>query len=738
MRLSIKYKVIIAFLTFSILPIIIISYISIRSLEYSGESVISLSVGSLEKEEENVLIKEAESYAKMVSDFLKDRENDLKYLASMPFNERTFYDFYKSKKGKVWYAKFYGKNILETKEELPFYKEIAYINEKGNEEILIKDGKIFKKDELRDVSKKENTTYLIEDYFEKTKEMEQGEIYLSDIVGFAMTQKEQLKNYSLDEIKGGKKYNGVLRFSIPVYRDNKFKGILTLALDHIHLQELSIHILPKIGYSVVFPSYQSGNYAFIFDKRGWIVTHPKYWDFPGVFKNGTEKKPMTENSNKREIDEGIVGFNLKYAGFISEGYPKAYDDVMKGKSGIVTVTNVGGIKKVMAYAPIFYKTKNSEIYGGFTLGAELNTFWETTKKSKTLLSQIQLNYQKKIFLLFLVITIIIGTTSVFFGNHLVKPIVLLSKKTKFFGDTDFEKWKKIDREDEIGDLARAFYEMNLKILEQKESLIKSMEEIEKTKKIIEDYNVYLRRQVELLTNEETRQADRLTLIGKLAASLAHEIRNPLTGITLFLDDLHDRLKNDPESQSLIVHSLKEIERLERLVKGLLEFSASKPTSKTLFEVEELIDSVEILIKKQCSKKGIKLLREKANKKLYVLGDKEKILQAVLNIALNAIDIMGEGGELLLSTKFIVTDEAHYVVLDIKDTGPGIDEENIDKIFEPYFTTRKGGTGLGLAISRSIITEHNGIIFAKNYEKGAVFEIWLPFSQEGEKGFREIE
>lgn len=729
MRFSIKYKVIIAFLTFSILPIIIVSYISIRFIEYSGESVINLSVSSLEKEEEKVLIKEAESYAKRVSDFLKDRENDLRHLASLPFSEKNFYDFYRSKKGKVWYAKIDGKKISEIKEEVPLYKEIAFINAEGLEEILIKDGKIFKKEELRDVGKKENTTYLIEDYFEKAKEMEQGEILLSDVLGFAMTQKEQLKNFSLDEIKGGKRYNGILRFSMPIYKDKQFKGVLTLALDHIHLQELSIHILPKIGYSVVFSSYQSGNYAFIFDKRGWIVTHPKYWDFPGVFKNGIEKKPMTANSNKKEIDEGIVGFNLKYAAFVSEGYPKAYDDVMKGKSGIVTVTNVGGIKKVMAYAPIFFRTKNSEIYGGFTLGAELNTFWETTNKSKKLLSQIQFSYQKKIFLLFLIITVIIGTMSVVFGNHLVNPIVLLSKKAKFFGDTDFEKWKKINREDEIGDLAKAFYDMNLKILEQKESLIKSMEELAKTKKIIEDYNIYLKRQVEQLTNEETRQADRLTLIGKLAASLAHEIRNPLTGITLFLDDLHDRLKDDSESQSLIVHSLKEIERLERLVKGLLEFSASKPISKTLFEIEEIVDSVEILIKKQCSKKGVNLLREKVDKKLYVLGDKEKILQAVLNIALNAIDIMGEGGELLLSTKLIVTDKAPFVVLDIKDTGPGIAEENIDKIFEPYFTTRKGGTGLGLAISKSIITEHNGTIFAKNYEKGAVFEIWLPFYQE---------
>lgn len=727
MRLSIRYKVIIAFLIFSIVPLVVISYLSIKSLKYSGEGIINLAIGNLEREEEITLIKEAENYAKRVSDFLKDREKDLFSLLKTPFTEKSFLNFYNSKKGRVWYAKVKDNRLIEIKEEIPLYKEIAFVNKDGKEEILVKDGRIFNRNELREVKRERNTTYLIEDYFNKTKKLKEGEIYLSHLSGFAMTKKDQIGDKDLDEVKGGKRYDGVLRFSAPLYEDGEFKGIVTLALDHIHLQELSIHILPKLGDSIVFSSYQSGNYAFIFDNRGWIITHPKYWDFPGVFKDGVIKEYMKADSKKEDIESGLLGFNLQHVGFLSEGYPKAYKEVMEGKSGIVTVTNVGGVKKIMAYAPIQYKSANSNIFGGFTLGAELNTFWETANKSKELLSKTQLNLRRNIAFTFFVIIIIVAFISVLFANHLIEPIVLLSRKVEFIGDADFERWKKVERKDEIGDLAKAFYEMNKKIVEQKESLLRSMEEIEKNKRLIEDYNIYLKRQVDTLKNEDLRQKDRLSSIGRLSAYLAHEIRNPLTGITLFLDDLHDSLREDNNSKRLIVEALKEIERLEKLVNTLLDFSSPKSFEKTRVNVNDIIDSIELLVKKLCLKRNINFIKNYESE-ITVLADKEKIKQAVLNIVLNAIDVLTEGGKIIVSTRKLISEEKEYGVIEIKDTGPGIIEEEIDKIFDPFYSLKEGGTGLGLAISKSIVNEHNGIIFAKNYEEGAIFEIWLPANE----------
>lgn len=728
MRLSLRYKVILAFLFLSFLPIAILAYFSFSTIRQAGRSLIIQMISELENEESKRLIKEAENYAHRVTIFLKERERDLKELYNIPLNEENILKFWTQKKGRIWYAKNVNGKLIDTYEMLPLYKEIAVIDKEGNEKILLKDGKIVEKNFLRNVLDPSNTTYKNEDYFLKASQLKKGEILVTPLKGFAMTKKDQIGDAEKPEdIGGGRRYDGVLRFSMPIYRNNEFDGVLTIALDHVHLLELTIHIVPGYGENVYFSSYESGNYAFIFDETGWIITHPKYWDLPGVWKDGKEKKYMTEKSTKKEIEEGIVGFNLDYVGFLSEGYPKAAIDVRNKKSGIVAVTNVGGIKKVMAYAPILYDTipyNKLGIFGGFTIGAKFEDFYSSaTKAEKTLTVSLE-DYERRIGLIFLVLFFSVILIGYFFSKHITGPITKLVEKIHFTGETDFQNWEKIERNDEIGELAQAFYEMNKKINEQKNELLNSMKELENAKKQLEEYNLYLKQKIDILKDEELRKVDRLSSIGQLAAGVAHEIRNPLTGVMLLLDDLHDRIKDD-ESKFLIVSALTEIERLERLVAMLLDFATPKGNRKEKINIDQIIDDIFVFLKKMCDKKDIQIERKRLLLPAHIIGDSDKIKQAFLNIILNAIQHMDKGGKLIIEERKEIMQNKSFIIISIFDTGPGIKETDIDKIFEPFYSLREGGTGLGLAISKSIINEHSGTIFAKNTDMGACFEIWIP-------------
>ncbi len=111
------------------------------------------------------------------------------------------------------------------------------------------------------------------------------------------------------------KYNGVIRFVTPVFQNGSKIGILSLGLDHQHLMEFTQHVQPNSPEEKLFPSYNSGDYAFMFDDEGWIITHPKIWDIRGVDGNGILVPAYTENTSSKSIDLGIIPFNLDSAAF---------------------------------------------------------------------------------------------------------------------------------------------------------------------------------------------------------------------------------------------------------------------------------------------------------------------------------------------------------------------------------------------------------------------------------------
>ena len=225
--------------------------------------------------------------------------------------------------------------------------------------------------------------------------------------------------------------------------------------------------------------------------------------------------------------------------------------------------------------------------------------------------------------------------------------------------------------------------------------------------------------------------DRLISLGTLAAGVAHEIRNPLTGVCLLLDDLHDHLAERPKGREMIQKALAEMERLENLVNGLLDFAApSRRSSPEVQPIEDVINNTLFLVQKQCKNRRIRLSVRVAEPLPPLSFDPERLRQALLNLLLNAIEAMPDGGDLSLHVDQVLDDPIPVlgpsIRIVITDTGKGILPEDIEYIFDPFFSRNPSGVGLGLAIVHSIVEEHGGrITVSSNPGHGTTFRLDLP-------------
>jgi two-component system sensor histidine kinase HydH len=207
--------------------------------------------------------------------------------------------------------------------------------------------------------------------------------------------------------------------------------------------------------------------------------------------------------------------------------------------------------------------------------------------------------------------------------------------------------------------------------------------------------------------KEIERSERLASIGKLAAGVAHEIRNPLSSIKGFATYFKERYRGVPEDQNTAEIMIQEVERLNRVITQLLEFARpmdihSKPTS-----LQVLIQDSLKLIEGDLNRKNLKVnVRIPSDVPAFKL-DPDKYRQVFLNLYLNAIDAMEKGGTLTVEVRR--DEDNRNVQITISDTGRGIKEEDLPHVFDPYFTTKSSGTGLGLAIVHKIIESHGGKI-----------------------------
>jgi signal transduction histidine kinase len=265
--------------------------------------------------------------------------------------------------------------------------------------------------------------------------------------------------------------------------------------------------------------------------------------------------------------------------------------------------------------------------------------------------------------------------------------------------------------------------------ERSAQLQKTAEGLEQSYKALQDQSEQL-----IAIEKNLRSAEKLSTLGEMAAVLAHEIRNPLGSIRGTAEILRDDYRPGDPKYEFIDIQIRETERLNRVVEEFLRMARPLPTEMGLCHVQEELKTVLLLVANDARERNISLLLEPPDADVVVKGNGEKLRQAFLNIAINAIQAMQGGGNLTISTS--VNQEMGAVdmcEIRFRDSGEGIDPEFLSRIFQPFYTTKQEGTGLGLSITKKIIEGHGGTLQVDSVSgEGTAVLIRLPLIQVGEQ------
>jgi two-component system sensor histidine kinase HydH len=223
---------------------------------------------------------------------------------------------------------------------------------------------------------------------------------------------------------------------------------------------------------------------------------------------------------------------------------------------------------------------------------------------------------------------------------------------------------------------------------------------------------------------ELETSRRLASLGRLAAGVAHEIRNPLSSIKGFATYFKERYRDNPDDQKTSEIMIQEVDRLNRVITQLLEFARPPVIQKKRASLQSLIQHSLKMIERQASAKQIQVLCRLPPEIKEVALDPDGINQVLLNLYLNAVEAMDPGGK--LSVSLSMDEGSAWIKIMVSDTGSGISKEDLAHIFDPYFTTKQTGTGLGLAIVHKIIEAHGGEVRAESeVGRGTTVTVLLP-------------
>lgn len=226
--------------------------------------------------------------------------------------------------------------------------------------------------------------------------------------------------------------------------------------------------------------------------------------------------------------------------------------------------------------------------------------------------------------------------------------------------------------------------------------------------------------------QQVLRGEKLAALGELSTGIAHEIRNPLGIIKAIEQTMKSELKNNLEAVKELGIIDEEIERANKVVKSLMEFGKPSRDEKSLCSINSIIEDVLTITNKYLLQRGVSMELQESDVP-EILVDKEQLKQAFINIIFNAVQAMPNGGKLLISTQNL---QNKFVKVIFNDTGIGIEENNLEKIFNPFYTTKDEGTGLGLPIVHRITEEHRGRInISSIVGEGTSLEILLPLQEE---------
>lgn len=220
--------------------------------------------------------------------------------------------------------------------------------------------------------------------------------------------------------------------------------------------------------------------------------------------------------------------------------------------------------------------------------------------------------------------------------------------------------------------------------------------------------------------------EKLSSLGRLSTSVAHEVKNPLSSIKAIVQVLREDLKDDIKTQESLSIIVEEIDRLAKVVYQLLEFAKPQVDSKTKVKIHEVINKVLVVLRHEASMNNIEIRLKIPENLPPITADEGSLKEAFFNVIYNAIQAMSTGGRLTIAARYLYKSNSIEVVF--KDTGPGISEEMVDKVFDPFYTTKQTGTGLGLTIVKKKLEEIGGVVYVDKGSSSAKFIMKIPSAE----------
>lgn len=782
------------------------------SIKSVGKTVTNDSIRALDLRSREAIESLTTDAAKEIADFLYDRDRDIRQAATLEATEAAFRRFLSERNrplhqhdrwklaedGQSWVPEkpvqraakvtrailpdnardFHARppEYFGESEQRPLFVEMSFVDLNGQETVKVTTGNLTDK-ALKNVAERTNTFVRAETYFAELKKLKPGEIYVSDVIGaYVPTQQigpylpaalekagkpfePEQSAYAGTENPVGKRFRGIVRWAMPMLKNGKIVGYVTLALDHDHIRQFSDRLMPTEERYTPIADAIKGNYAFIWDHNSRSISHPRDYMITG-YDPQTGKpvapwldeelyaewqasgKPADEflagippfrdqnlkrKPAKEQAKAGRIGLDCRYLNFSPQcdGWNAVTEH---GGSGSFLIF-FSGLWKLTTAAAIPYYTgqygKTPQGFGFVTIGANVDEFHKAASETagkitalvaekdhsfkaqrSNMLDDIQKSLTSTAIGLWgstlLMVLLVIGI-AIWMAGLLTRRITSMISGIRAFQQGNHQHRLDASSTDEMGELARSFNGMA-------DSVEESFKRLEEAK-------------------EKAEEASRLKTA--FLATVSHELRTPLNGILGFADLLKADLA-DPTQQEYaqIIHESGE--HLLKLVSEILDLTKIESGEMTFspanIPLANFLEETIAVHRSSASAKNLDLRLELAEDTSTVLHvDPTRLRQLLNNLLSNAIKFTEQGSISVTSQV-----DASEISISVQDTGPGIPPESQEIIFEKFkqlenFLTRThGGTGLGLAIVRQLV-EHMGgrVTLHSEVGIGSTFTLHFP-------------